>query len=88
MVGRNHAVTHAGPADRVQLPDGAGAGDAAVSQIGENTEENLTAGPALNLWREAFGHRVDRVRAHGIAGIDDDVCNDHCAAEGWEDPNL
>lgn len=38
--------------------------------------------------RDLLGHGVDRVGAHRIAGVDDQMSDDHRAAKRVEDPHL
>ena len=62
---------------------GAGPGEAAVCQVGEDTQVHPTAGEVLNFWREELEHGVNQVSAHGVLHVDDQVDDQHRSNRGF-----
>ena len=54
-------------------------GEGAVAEVRENAHENLPAAHALDQRRNPLAHAVDQVRAHRVAGIDQQVQDQHFA---------
>ena len=56
-----------------------GANQRAIGEVGEDAQEDLAAGDGFHEARHAFAHAVDDVRAHGVAGVHQQVQHHHVA---------
>ena len=88
LIGADDAVTHARAANFVKRPRRMSARQSPVRQIGEDAQKHLAAAPRRDVRCDLFRHGVDRIRPHRIAGIDDQMRDQHDAAEGVENPHL
>ncbi len=67
---------------RVGLVDRARRGDGAtVGQVRQDAQPGAAAGELRDAIRERFAQRVDEVRAHRVAHVDMEVCDEHAAVD-------
>ena len=86
--GDDDAVAHALAGEALARERGGrqrdlGARQRAVGEVGEDAQEDLALGDGLDQRGHAFAHAVDQVGAHGVAGVDEQVHDEHLAVHAW-----
>ena len=75
-------------AQRFFLVDCACSGKSVSSEVGEDAQINFSACDLLYVRCDRFCHGVDRVRAHRVADIDQQVKDDHRACLGLDNSHV
>ncbi len=88
VIGRQHVVAHLFTADFSQRPDGAHPRDPPVGEVRQDPQQAAGTGPFLELRCQGLGHAVNRIGAHGVAGIDDDVDHGHRAFDAVDHADI